>query len=303
MEMSDHISDVIADYLEDRLDSERRRAFEAHVKECAQCADDFRWAREFVDAATLQGLRHVPAERIIEIADGRGEVRTDVEERHFETCAACRKEIAWAREAAERETVTRVEAGEIERGADPQARSRGLWRWRWPLIPGAGVLAAAAALLLLFVLPGRDDHGLRELALIEPIPVRITRGPVDPGGFEESRVRGLEAYQAGDYAGAREALRRAAELEGSDAEVALYLGSVELLLGDTGKAVELFERSAATAPSDVVRDEAYWQLANAELARGRAREATAILEDLSGRQGPRRSNAATLLSSLEAARR
>jgi tetratricopeptide (TPR) repeat protein len=161
----------------------------------------------------------------------------------------------------------------------------------------AGVTALAATLWLLFI--PRDKPEIVTLAVIEPLPVRLNRGEADSGQFHEARIRGLELYAGADYAGARDALQRAVELEPDNDEVNLYLGSAELLVGNESRAQPPLRTAARTTASPQVREEALWQLANAHLAAGERSEAVSVLREVVSQDRRHREQAERLLGELE----
>lgn len=296
--MSEHVTERIGDYLEGRLHPAAAREVAAHLSTCVECAADVRWARDFREAASIQGLRHPSPERIVEAADGRVPL-THAEERHVKSCSTCERELSWARGLPRADALgerTEPLDGASIRGEKPRVfpiplrRGRTMW--------GLAALAAAATILIAIFNPGGQDGDLARLARIEPLPVHLTRGLADPGSFEEIRLRGLESYEARDYAGAREALRRAASMEPRQAEVVLYLGSATLLLGDAKEGFANLRHAAEIAEDPALREEALWQLANAALASGRAGDAEAALRDVIALERRHREDAAALLERL-----
>jgi len=285
--VSDHVHLEIADYLAGRLPDDRRRRFEDHMRRCESCSAEVRWAAEFREEALRQGLRHLDPSREIEIATGH-EPATDAERAHLDLCPTCRAELDWAREHAADED----EAAEEDEPPAPRSRR----------IPWGGFAAAAAAVLILalvWLTVPRPDRSVVDLARPEPLPVRTVRSAPEPGSFEALRLDGLDAYAAGEYAVAREALRRAVELRPEQAEVRLYLGSAALLLGEPEAAVAELDRAAGLAESPALRDEATWQAGQAALASDRPDEAARRLRSLAEGEGRRAAEARGLLETLE----
>jgi tetratricopeptide (TPR) repeat protein len=165
-------------------------------------------------------------------------------------------------------------------------------RWAFAALVGAAVTAVVVAFF-----SSRRDEQLSRVARIEPLPVRINRGVGEPDSFEVARIRGLELYAEGDYGAARQALRDAVRLQPQHVEVTVYLGSAELLLGNLAEATPLLQQ-ASQATDPVVREEAIWQLANAELAAGRRQQAVSALRALAAGGRRHRADAAALLERL-----
>jgi len=290
--MSEHRNHQIADFLAGRLEEAERREFEEHMKACPECSADLSWARELREQALRQGLRHLAPMRIVELAADR-QTATGAEGDHLAQCRECGKEIDWAGSLSE------PAEGEEE---DEDAKSHTRWTpttgrsrrrsWTW-----AG-LAAAAALLLFVLIPSGSDRSLAELAQVEPLPVRITRSVPVPDSFEDRRLRGLEAYSAGDYVAAAAQLAGALELRPADAEMLLYLGSTFLLQDQPESAADMLGGPAVAATDTALRDEAAWQLANSLLLAGRGDEAERTLQVLSDREGRRRTDALALLEAV-----
>jgi anti-sigma factor RsiW len=290
--MSEHVVSEIADYLAGRLSPARMEEIRRHLAECEECAADFAWSREFRDEARAEGLDHLSADRILATAAAEGERVTESEHAHLGQCAACRAEVEWAKRQAPVEAAlaeldapetTGPESGSEADRARPDAPRRAMprgtrlrWRWVW----GTAAVAAAAVVVILLlptsqpippattpqpgVIQEAPVPSIAALARIEPLPVSITRGPSEPGSFEESRMQGLEAYVEGDYAAAVRHLRRGLELQPANHEVRLYLGSAELLRGDPATAEPLLDAAASRA-AEPVRSEALWALASARM--------------------------------------
>jgi len=276
--MSDHVVDQIADYLADRLDDKAVRAVKKHVAGCEECAADFEFAREFQEQAVMQGAAHPYPDRIMTVAIDRKSA-TATERAHLANCRDCRAEITWIAQTSQ---------------VPPAARP--LRRWIW----GAGVVALAAVIALLVLLPGDrsgQDDALRPLARIEPLPVHISRGPVEPGSFEALRPRGLELYRDERDTAAGEQFALAAAVR-RYAEIYLYRGSVELLLGRPQLAATFFGAVVGSTTDETLEEMATWQLANAELAADRQEGAEAALARVVAMEGAHTAAAAALLAEL-----
>lgn len=286
------------------------REIQRHLDSCEDCAADVAFARELREQAAAQGLRHLAAERIVALASGEA---PGAEERaHLEGCSACRAELEWAERQDPVDTILPEPPPDVAR-ADGQRRGPA-WRWIW-----GGVTAAAAALAVFFMLPldrGTEPPApgpapipprasppapIAGLARLDPLPVRLTRAPVEPG-FEEDRVAGLEAYQAADYPAAIGHFRRALDARPAHDETALYLGSAELMTRDAAAAAATLEPLAQRAADPVVRSEALWRLANARVLLEREADALATLRVLRDLGGERGSEAAALIEAIESRR-
>jgi anti-sigma factor RsiW len=282
-----HIELEIADLVAGRLPDERRREAEEHVKRCDRCARELAWAERLRDDALREGLRHVAPMRIVEMGAGR-ESATDAERQHLDLCADCRQELEWTQRRAN------ADEEEGEEGSIP-TRVQRPWRYRaWPWIAAA----AAAVAVVLILLPDRPGIDLSTIAVVEPLPVRITRDVPPSGSSEAARLLGLEAYSAGDWASARDALSSAAAMRPDDAEILLYLGSAELLDGDTAAAADPLLSAERLATGTRLREEASWQLANLALLAGRKDDATERLDQLAAGDGHRAGDAREMLARL-----
>lgn len=312
--MSEHVGSEILDFVERRLDEARMREIQRHLDTCEDCAADVAFARELREQAAAQGLRHLPPERVVALAAGDS---PSAEERgHLDGCSACREEVAWAERQDPIDTILPAVAPP-EIGPSPSARGerRGpAWQWIW-----GGVTAAAAALAVFFLLPldrGTEPQppvpapvpprtspppSIAGLARLDPLPVRLTRAPAEPG-FDEERVAGLEAYQAADYPAAIEHFRRALAVRPAHDETALYLGSAELMTRNATAAEATLAPLAERAPDPVIRSEALWRLANARVLLEREADALATLRLLRDLGGERDTDAAALIAAIERAR-
>lgn len=296
--MSGHVTDKIGDILAGRLSPEEHAAAEVHMKACDDCALEIAWTRRFREQALRQGVRHLHALRIIELA-GSPNAATAAERDHLSSCADCGGELHWieglpadgeaGETEAEEDAETQLESAPGRRGA----MLRRVW------LP---IGLAAAAILLVVLLPRLGEPDLSGLTVLEPIPVRINRAVPEPESFEDYRQQGLEAYLDGDYTTATEHLDAAVNLRPGDPSMHLYLGSSYLLLKEPARARESLVVAMENARDPALKDEAAWQLANALLLAGRTGEAEESLEALAVREGRRQQEARALLESVGAAR-
>jgi len=288
--VSDHVVGDIADYLEDRLDPEREKAFKDHVNECADCAGDYAVALQFHEHGVREDLRHLGAERIAILASEPEARITEFEQQHLDDCETCRSEYEWAKTHPDEDAWDSVVSA-----AEGPATPRKSWRWGWKPV-GVGLAAAAATILLIIALP--DGRDVSDLAIMEPLPVRISRAPVTPGTFEAFRLRGLELYRSGDYKTALEHLARAYNVRPDDDEVPLYIGSSHLMLGQPKDALVFLEAAIEKTTNDAIREESLWQIANAQIAAGLVPEARHVLEEVIASAGPHAARARQLLEEL-----
>jgi tetratricopeptide (TPR) repeat protein len=257
--MNDHVTPEIADFLHRRLPADRMAEVQRHVEACAACAAEMAFAERFQQQAIAEDAVHLHPDRVIALA--AAPTPSASEQRHLDACDSCRGELEWALRRP----------GEPSRALGDADHARAGWARRFsPKLWIPGVAVAAAVALLLIVRPGEKDHGIEPAALahIAPLPVLISRSPVEPGSFQAVRLRGFELYRDADYEAARAQLNQALALKPDDAEMLLYLGSSELLLGRTDRAVELLQRGVAQATPPALGEELHWQLANALLASG-----------------------------------
>lgn len=265
-----HILELIADYLENRLTPEQRREVEMHRDKCGECGAALAFAMKLQEEALAQGLAHIRPDRIIALSADRKSA-TAVEQQHLATCESCRNELAWASAGKEDEALAGEDADEDSRRRAAPSFAR---RW-WP----AATVAAAAVIALVIFLPrgSRDvsDQALQgspdtvdysSLASIQPLPVRINRSVSETDSFETARLRGLEFYRDADYDGARVAFGDALVRKPGDSEMLLYLGSAESMSGDFAGAAAHLEEALRTAEAPALREELLWQLANVKLA-------------------------------------
>ena len=284
-----HVIDQVREFCHAQLTPLQTRAIEAHLVECQECAADYAWARSFVADAETAALRHLASERLLNLGEEANP--TTEESLHLEACAECSELLSWsAALSAEPETRREEVAG---------LRARLQTRWTG---------ATERIRRLRRLLSDRDSPTTwARFACVEPIPVRIHRGRVEPGSFEESWLRGLEAYSSRDFAAAAIEFERAEEMQPGRPEVSLYLGSARLLLGDSARAISFqnlaLERLKSLEDAqESVAQEARWQLANAHLVIGDAKQAKMLLRALLVIGGNRAGAARDLLERLSNAR-
>ncbi len=139
--------------------------------------------------------------------------------------------------------------------------------------------------VLLLVSCGNDvDRDIVEFAVIEPIRVEVPRNVDTSDSFANNRLNALTLYADGDYSNSRTPFAHALYVQPDHLELRLYFGSALMLGGDFGPAVPSLAR-AATADDPIIREEAFWQLANAQLAlrhESEARDALASVIDMGG---------------------
>jgi len=278
--MSDHIVDLLGDYLEDRLDRATCAAVEAHVSGCRDCAADLAFARALRAQGEAARADHLAPERIVAIVTGEVPISAG-EKAHLDACTECSREAAWVRATPP--------VPEVARGS---ARRR-VVAW------AAGITAVAAVVATLVLMPSTPDPARsRSLARYEALPVHVVRGGEagqDPASLH--RARGLEAYADGRYEDAAVELRPIAAA--ADAETRLYLGSALLMLQRPDEARLELEAAASGDHSPAFMDLALWQLANAQLAGGDGAAARLTLQRLRDLGGIHASAAGDLLAALE----
>ncbi len=286
-----HILDQIADYLENRLTPEQRREVEMHRDECDECSAALAFAMKLQAEALAQGLTHIRPDRIIALA-GDSKAVTPAEQQHLAACESCRRELEWAAAGKEEEALGSEDVDEDRRRRAAPSFAK---RW-WP----AAAVAAAAVIAIVIFLPrgSRDTPDYTALARIEALPVSISRGASEPGTFEAARLRGLELYRDGNYAGARAALEAALGLEPGNAEILLYLGSTELLQGNPADAARHLAAGTNRTETPALREELLWQLVHAHLAANKREEATSSLEEIIALDGRHADDAGRLLAEI-----
>ena len=273
--MKPHLEFELADIVLGRLPREKQAEVEEHLRTCDICAAEVAWANEFRGQALRQGLRHLDPMRIVELSL-RQTLASDTEQEHLDSCDCCRSEVAWSEELPT---------------PDAKTARRRPFHLAW-------LAAAAAITVALLIIPRGDRFDPSQFAIIEPLPVRISRSIPEPGSFEESRLLGLDAYKSGDYGSAREHFLRASSMESDRPELLLYLGSAELLEDNLDSAEAHLRQAAQHAPAGALHDEANWQLAHTLLLLRRADEAKRIFSILAKQEGRRRGESFELLERL-----
>lgn len=182
---------------------------------------------------------------------------------------------------------------------DSRSQRTDAQRKAWLRLAGIAV-AWAAAVSLFLILPAGGVAEPRDLAEIRPVVVDLYEGDFEPGSYEAARLRGFRLYVDGRYAEAREALSGAADQRPGDAQVALALGSAQLLLGDSEAAVASLNAAARAAGSTALREEALWQLTMARLASGDVPGARQALDRVLYQNGNYMDRARELLERLPA---
>lgn len=329
-----HAVDDVADYLAGRCDAGRAEEIRAHLRGCPTCAADFAWAAAFRATSGPQAV-HLTPDRIAELSAAAA-TSAPHEQAHLVACADCARELSLLRSLAVPPEVSaamrpepaaaspapshRSTAGtapSVSARVDRAPRRRAtiqrppLWRptWRW-----APALLAAAAVVVLLLRPWQPEDlaALRGFAQLQALPVELDRGAPPEAGFAEFRMRGLEAYQGGDYASATTLLTEADRLRPEDPEVLLYLGSCALLRGLAADAVTVLERASSAArhasgpaggAPPALAAEIGWQLAQAHLVRGDRKAAEATLRELAAWSGPRGQAVDELLARVRGAGR
>ena len=285
-----HIIEQIADYIENRLTPEVHREVEMHLDKCGECAAALAFAMKLREEALAQGLAHIRPDRIVALSADR-HAATPAEAAHLAACESCRGEMEWAGSGTAEDAATE-DADEDSRRRTTPSFAR---RW-WPA--GAVALAAVVATLIFLPRGPRDAGDLSGRLRIEPLPVNISRGAVEPGTFEAARLRALELYRDGNYTNARRAFDEALVLAPGDAEMLLYLGSAELIQGNPAGAALHLAAGANRAEEPPLREELLWQLAHAHLAAGKTGDATSALEQVVALEGRHADEARGLLAEI-----
>ncbi len=284
--MNEHVLDEVVDYVEGRMTPERMEQVRRHLEQCAECAADFAFTRELREEAMHQGLRHLDPARIVALASEEGDSASENERSHLNSCNECREELEWARTLPSADEVLRREGA--QKKVVPLRRPAGVW------------LLAAATVVALFMIPRLTSRNqdVSRFVRIEPLPVGLDRGASPSGEFERERLDGLERYAEGNWSGAIGSFRRALELQPDSDEIRLYLGSAELLAGNSAEAVDLLRPAAERASGGRIHDEARWLYANALLAVGRARDAERVLSQIAEEESDHSDAAESLLEQL-----
>ena len=310
-----HVVDDVADYLAGRCPHERAEDIREHLRACPACAADYAWAAAF-RAGGQPTAAHLSPDRIAELSAG-GASSAPHEQAHLVACAVCARELTQLRSVSPPPelgaTVPPVTAATAAPPRPASAVRRPAARrpaWRWAPV---ALAIAAAFVLLLRPWQARDVAALRALAQVEALPVSIDRGELPEPGFAELRLRGLEAYEGGDYASAATLLGEAVRLNPDDPEMLLYLGSCALLRQQPNEAIQLLQQADEAAqraappgggePAVELAVEIGWQLAQAHLAAGHRGDAERILTRLAAWQGARGAAVDALLQRVRATAR
>jgi FimV-like protein len=281
-----HVTPWIADHVEGRSSPSERATIETHLAHCEECAADFAFARSLRADVEAARLRHLSSGRILALLQDRPET---AERAHLDRCAECRRHLEWARELpADAAAALPIEAAR----AWLRRTLSSLRSWTGSQRSGdrpAPARAAADAATLRIAL----------LARIEPLPVLVQRG----SEREDARAwaRGLELYREQSFAAAAPEFAKAVDLAPERAEILLYLGSSQVLLGRDEDGIQTLQRAvrlAGTDPPSPLLEECRWQLANAYLSIGDAATAAPILQEIAATGERHREDAARVTQSL-----
>ncbi len=225
---------------------------------------------------------------------------------HVETCAVCSRELDWLADviAAAPGAAQPLEsavalaphasAGRAPRVANGTARA---WTWR-----AAGLLAAAAAVVLFFCLRASDPAALADRSAPAYVEIELR-------GVDDARTRSFAAamqpYVRGDYAQAVKALSQYLEAHPEDPPARFYRGAARFQVGDLDGARDDLELCARWtepkgATSVLLREHARWVLAQIELVAGHLAQARKFLEALAAEHGSFADDASSLLRRLPA---
>jgi hypothetical protein len=295
----EHVVDLVADFVWGRLDETTLARVRWHLETCSDCASDY--AAAVVLRQAGEAKLHLDAERLSKLSETAARISPE-QRAHLEACDPCAHELDMLRglgnapsiSGLERELAPYPKKRQPRRATPLAPRSR---RMGWSV----AVLAAAAALVL-FIIPGRESVDLGALAVLEPMPVRVTRSSAEPASFDEARLQALAAYGAADYVQALENLDLALERRAGDAEMFLYRASALALtdrLDDSREGfIDLLAGGDAVDPA--MRDEARWQLVQVELLRGDRAGVEEVLDELLAQSGHREADARSLRAKLDA---
>lgn len=217
-------------------------------------------------------------------------------ESHLQGCEACREDLfemaPWTAEITGsaqdlRKRLPSERAGEPTR---PERPGETWWdnvrRWLTPAV--AVPLAAAVALLLVFVWRTSVDDGVASLAQIDPVPwtaIEVRAGDA-PGASRRFRA-GMEEYENERWNRAIPELEAAIE-EGAgiagwkDADDARFFLGLSLLLEHRADDALPHLQRAAESPLPPRADRAKWYLTQAHLLRDDPESARAQLTELTG---------------------
>lgn len=204
--------------------------------------------------------------------------------RHARGCASCARRLE---EFAATHARGYARAETSLRGA-PAAMRRSSWRGGMGrLLPVAAAVAAVLGAYAIWTLsrPAAPPAPGAVAWLPAPEADVLARGPLDDA-TDPRLLQGLDAYAARDAARARRLLG-AARAEGALEQVRLlYLGNVELQLGDAGRAAATLRAVELARVPEPWRSEAQWSTALALDALGDPAAADSIRRGLASRPGP-----------------
>jgi len=236
------------------------------------------------------------SDQLAEMAGGRlaAEASGELLE-HIEACPACSGEFDLAADLVR----VGAEEGLVLRPLTPL---RSLPR---PLVRVAMALAAAAVLLIAFVLVGGNDDPQsmwREMAQLDPPPAidQVLRGSDSQALDSPLAERAFELYRAGDYRGASDLLARVLADAPENALAAFYLGVSRVQTGELEPAATALEK-AAHSGEGLLQERSLWYLANTHVALGDVAAARAVLQRLVALDGDYLLNADELLARIDAA--
>ena len=307
-----HVLDELLELVTGRLDADQTRRVTAHLGRCRECAAHHRFLEHLQEDLVQQGAAHLSPARLVALADAPADPATAEEAGHLEACARCREELRWSQSAPALEEVLAAEGIEAPsaRTATPAIAGRksgagsGLVRrlagtWSIPWLRWAALGVATAAVVLLWVRPPGNGLSYSRLALLQPLPASDEmRGVEGSVAFQQVFDKALRAYRSGDYHQAEPAFAEAAEVDRTQHEVYLYLGSSRLLLRDARGAISALRTAASLADSRRLREESQWQMANAFLLAGRPDSARARLAAVIVLDSDRRPEAERLLRAI-----
>jgi hypothetical protein len=225
------------------------------------------------------------SEKIGELAGGRlGAADAAGLLEHLEACAACSEELD-------------LVADLLHVPAHP-ATSRPA-RLALRRVGGLVALAAAAAVLFLFLRPDRPERRPRDLARLAPPPAAALVRRGDAGAEPESDFeRAIERLAVGDHAQAADGFRALLAARPDDPLVLFYLGVACLQLGELGASLDALGR-AEELGTGLLAEQALWYRSQAHLARDEGAQARALLRRLVELDGDYEPNARDLLAELE----
>lgn len=262
--------DVAVAYLRGELPEAERDAFEEHYFECADCFERLQTVRQ------LHGMLRESSGAASRPARAPGAPRR----------RPAVGSLAWAAGAA----FVAVGAAVVLRNAVPPQTVPGS--------PRAMPSPSAVAPSLAPALPGLPERPpLDVLARVEPppyAPLVVRGGAVADTAF----ARAMEKYVRGDYAGAAQGLRAAAEEDPGSAELLFYLGVSELLAGRPQVAIGALRLAGAGDPA--FSEASLYYIAKAHLARGNVEAARNALKAVVKGDGDHKERAQQLLRQLGA---